>query len=111
MSRINLNLVAPFGLHLVQRDFGIFKHYRVLHISEANGNARRVTHGVCASTYDVGGKRASGRAENKLEGIFRIYFEPGKLSGGVCVRRRYRSETLTVSVNVKGAQVGCSEFN
>jgi len=27
------------------------------------------------------------------------------------VRRRYRSETLTISVNVKGPQVGCSEFN
>jgi hypothetical protein len=55
---------------------------------------------MSASTDDVGGECARSSAQDELEGIFRVYLESGKFSGGIRVGRRYGGKALIVSVYV-----------
>ena len=44
VRRVNLYLIAPFPLHLLQGHLGIFKEYGILNVSKAYGYAGRIRH-------------------------------------------------------------------
>lgn len=54
MSRVNLYLVAPFPLHLLQGHLGIFQEYGILDVSKARRYARRIRHRMRLDTNYVG---------------------------------------------------------
>lgn len=46
MRRVDLDLVRPFGSHLIQRLFGMRKGGGVFDVAEADGNPRGVAAGM-----------------------------------------------------------------
>ena len=61
MRRVNLYLVAPFPLHLLQGHLGIFQEHGILNISKAHGYARCIRHRMRLDANDVGRVRARRR--------------------------------------------------
>lgn len=75
MSCVDRDLIRKLRLHLLECEFGVFEHDRVLNSTEADGNTRRVGHGMRPNAYSVTGKCAGGRAQYETECVLGIKFE------------------------------------
>jgi hypothetical protein len=105
VRRVDLDLVAPASAHLAERDLRVLEQHRVLHVSEADGNAGRVRHRVRANGDHVRWVCAGSCTQYELERILVVDVEPGQLRRRVLQWSRDCRETLAVAVDVQRAKL------
>jgi len=108
MGCVDLDLLAPFGAHLLQRSLRTLQESWILNVAEADADAGGVGHGVCTDVDEVGGEGTGGRTEDELEGVVMAELQAGDFGRGVGVWGGDGGEALALTVEIERAQFrGC----